>query len=133
MLYVTGETAPSTRKEKEGTGKRDPGNRTQRKRPATPSKSQRKLNPLRDLLPMQRVSHLRRNEAPQFHATQDSDTLPFCPPKVQSQGTISLSLHTVKFADREIQIIHSGLSYVAAGGAKSRMDVLYSPTGMPLA
>lgn len=99
-LYGTGGTGPNTRTERQDTGKRDPGNQLQRKLPTTPSKSLRKLNLLRSPL-LQRASLTWRDGVPPFHVTRDKDTRPFSLLKVQSQGIISLSLHTVKFADKK--------------------------------
>ncbi len=137
MLCVTGETGPNPRMGRQGTGRGNPGNQLQRKGLPTPSKTQRTLRPLWDCLPPRRASYLWTNGVPPFHATQDSDTLPFSLPKVQSQSIISLSLHTIKFAGRARQITCSGLGYIARGWAKSQTDVHFSPTGttagMPLA
>lgn len=133
---VTGMTRPKPRTGRQDKGKEDPGNKLQRKEPPTPPKSQRKLNPRSDLLPLWRTSCLWTDGVPPFHATQDSVTLLFSLPKVQSQGIISLSLHTIKSAGGAGQITCSGLGYVARGGTKSRTDVHFSPTGttagMPL-
>lgn len=104
LLHATGETDPKPRMGRRGTGKGDLGNLLQRKRPPTLSKSQRKLNPLRDL-PPRRASRLWRNGVPPFHVTQDSDTLPCSPPKVQSQSITSLSLHKIKIC-RQSETYH---------------------------
>lgn len=105
-MYVTEKTRPKPRMGRQDIVKGDPGNQLQRKRPPTPIKSQRNLTQL------QRASCLRTNRVPPFHATQDSDTLPFSLPKVQSQGLISPSLHKIKFAARARQITCSGLPEV---------------------
>ncbi len=112
------------------TGKGDPGNPLQTKRPPTRPKSRRKLNPPWDLLPLQRARSMWTVEVPPFHATRGSDTLPSSLPKVQRQGIILLSLHTLKLARRARQITCSGLGYMWRGGTKSQTDVLLSTTSM---
>lgn len=115
---------------RQDTRKGDPGRQQQGKTPPT-LKSQRKMKPLL------RASSLWTVGVPPYHATQDNDTLPLSPTKVQSRGITSLSLPTIKSASTARRITLGGLGNDARGGNKSRTDVHFSPTGttagMPLA
>jgi len=117
-MYVPGKNGLKSRMGRRVSGKRDPGNHLRRSRTPTPPKSQRTSRPL------QRASCLWTDGVPPFHATQDSDTLPWSLRRGQSRSITSPSLQTIKLG-RQIKTNH--LSRPARGGTKRRKDVDFSP------